>query len=645
MKRRIIPILLCFPFSLFGQTGGSAAAEAFYNRGLEFAADENRYAALESFLEAVKQNPAHAGASLALAECYYELAEYDQSLSWVKKARTLSRLSTEAANLEAFILIAMGRLTEADAIIGDVLKREPYNQDALFAAGELDIARGRSGDAVRRYREAERLYPRDRRLLLSLALVLSSLGDTAAARAFIDRAQIAHPEDYRVFYYAAYLKARSGNLREAISDAEKTLTLRPGYQPARSLLAQLRYRSGAYGRAISLADEVIADNRSDTGAWFLRGMALSRMGQGTEARRSFETAVNIDPSDEWSRAALETSLLEEIDVEDRQRVRWADWHFVRARQYKQRSLYEDALFEYRRGLRLNPYAQQRAEYAEILLRQGFRKQYLDEMLFIQNETGTANKAVNDAVETYTALLKTGFAAQNPVDDREIKPRWNIAIFSLPSQSSFYHSDGVYIAARYLKDLTVHNRSLHAMDLPVRRATFSEAFSTARENKADYFLILDVNENERDLSLSAVLYVARTGSKAAEFTVFRAGSDRLRNASRAIVDQVSAALPFRAVLLRRQANRGIIDRGRLDKLPEDAVLNVVKAGRAETKNEGLGITYHNADITGVFTVTQIDEAISGGALDRAGFFDIITPGDEILPAKVPQPKVFLPKPKR
>ncbi|MDR2602376.1 MAG: hypothetical protein LBC53_08005 [Spirochaetaceae bacterium] len=622
--------VFCITAALSAQTTLDApAAESSYNKGLNFAAEEDWYGAAEAFLEALKYNGAHAGAAYSLAECYYELAEYDEALNWALKAKSLSRLSTDAANLEAFILIAMGRLDAAEPIIAGVLKQEPYNRKALFAAAELDVANGRTGEAVRRYREAARLYPQDRRLLISLALVTGSLGDSAASMDYIKRAQKAHPGDYRVSYYASYLKARAGQIREAIEDAENVVNQKPNFQEARDLLASLRYQNGDYNETILLTDAAISENRNNSGAWFLRGMALTRLDRGDEGRRSFAVALGIDSGDEWSRAALEESLLRETGVESPERARWAAWHFSRASQYKQRKLYEDALFEYRRGLRINPYAEQRADYAEILLLQGYKQKYLDEMLFIQNETGKANKAVNDAVETYTALLRTSFAAQNPVDASEIKPHWNAAVFSVAGQSSFYHADAAYIVSTYIKDISVHNRNFSVMDVPIKRESFSAAFRAAREIKADYFIVLSVAENERDISINAEMYVSRTGSKAASFNVFRAGADRLRGASKTLVDQISAALPFRAVLLRRDAGKGVIDKGRFDKIAENAVFNVVKAGKAEISNEGVGIKYLPQDVTGTFTVKNIDELISGGDLERSGFFDSIAAGDEIF----------------
>jgi len=172
MRRfKIIICLICalsfFPAILTAQTQASAAA--YYERGKSQMADENWYSAVESFLECIRLNPAHAEGTAFLAECYYELAEFDEALNWVRKARKLARTNMTVANLEVFTLIALGQLDAADSLVKEILAKEPYNRETLFAAGELDIARNRPSEAMLRYRDAVRRYPDDRRLLISLA--------------------------------------------------------------------------------------------------------------------------------------------------------------------------------------------------------------------------------------------------------------------------------------------------------------------------------------------------------------------------------------------------------------------------------------------------------------------------------------------
>jgi len=405
---RFLFFLLCavtfFPVTLAAQPQSPTAdAAAHYELGRNYMADENWYSAVGALLECTRLNPAHAEGTAALAECYYELAEFDEALNWVRKARLLARGNMSVANMEVFTLIALGNLDAASDLVSGILAREPYNREALFAAGELDIARNKPSEAMLRYREAVRRYPDDRRLLISLALVTLSLGDAETAVSYINNALSQHPDDYRVFYYAAYIYAQNGRTADAIQYAERALYYRPGHGPSQSLMASLRYRNSQYEEAARLCDIAIAADRQDMSAWYLKGLSLIRMGRHLDAIAVLSTALSVNEEDEFIRAVLEELLITTTALEDLRRARWAAWHFNKARSYYSRRLIEQALFEYRRGLRLNPFAKDRLEYAELLRIQGYPARYLEELLFLQDQ-GMADRSLNDAVEAYGSLL-------------------------------------------------------------------------------------------------------------------------------------------------------------------------------------------------------------------------------------------------
>jgi tetratricopeptide (TPR) repeat protein len=632
----------------------------YYNEGRAFMLNDDYYGAAQSFLEGLKVNPAHAETVASLAECYYYLGEYEEALGWVRKARVLARADPDTANLEAFILAAIGQLDEADAVLKTVLQAEPYNKEALFVQGEIDMARGRNGDALARYREAVRRYPDDRRLLLSLALVSLSLNDYSNAQVYIDRAMTAHPDDYRVYYYAAWLAARRGDTGGAAAYVEKALYYKEDFAPALALLTVLRYRTGDYEEAVRLADGRIAANRNDTYAHYLKGLSLWRLGETPagparfrEACAALDTVLAINGEDEFARALLEEILLRSTDIEDAARARYAEWHFRRAADFRRRNLSDEALFEYRRGLRLDPYAAERRDYAELLRFKGYTGAYVEELHFIKemDETsgGDADKAVDDAIETYTALNREALTLKHQVGIEELTRHWKIALYAIDAEDappSAYHTDNAVIAAVYLKDILAHDRNIAPSETAVRRPSFAAAFRDSRIRGDDYFLIIAIDENERDLLLKATLYASRTGTELTAFTAYRSGENRLRNAVRAITSQLNAALPFRAALIRRNANTAVIDKGRIDGIQADTEYEVVKQGIAEIATDGVALKYPETAIVGTFQAAQIDEEVTEGTLTRRGFFDRIAAGDEVIlqpkpeqpPAPSPAPRV-------
>jgi tetratricopeptide (TPR) repeat protein len=628
----ILYALLFFPVNLAAQSPGAAAPEAsivHYERGKLFMAQENWYSAIESFMECIRLNSAHAEGTAALAECYYELSEFDEALNWVRKARLLARTNMSVANLEVFTLIALGNLDTATELVTEILTREPYNKEALFAAGELDIARNRPSEALLRYREAVRRYPDDRRLLISLALVSLSLGDRDTSLHYINSALAQHPDDYRVFYYAAYIYSMNNKVTDAITYAQRSLHYKPDHKLSQSLMATLRYRNSQYDEAIRLCDIAIAADRQNLGAWYLKGISLIRLGRPNDAITVLSNALSVNEEDEFIRAILEETFISSTAIEDPRRARWANWHFQRAASFRSRNLIEQALFEYRRGLRLNPFSAERRGYAELLRLTGYPSRYLEELRFLQDQ-GKADRSLNDAVEAYNSLLSNALFRQWQVNPVELAERhWKIAIFALAGQSSFYHADAGTTAASVIKDILVHDRNINPMDMPLRQASFSQAFRAAREGGADFFMLTSVTENERDISIKAELFVARTGSPAGTFYTYRTGADRLRNASKGITEQLSAALPLRGRLLVRKQGQALINKGKADNIQEGAVFDVVKKGRTQIANEGISLIYSAEDLVGKLTVSNIDEEIAVGTLARVGFFDRIETGDEVF----------------
>ena len=168
-----------------------------------------------------------------------------------------------------------------------------------------------------------------------------------------------------------------------------------------------------------------------------------------------------------------------------------------------------------------------------------------------------------------------------------------------------------------------------MNIEQRQAIFSQAFKHARENGADYFMLVSVTESERDISIKAEVFVGRTGSPAGVFYTYRTGVDRLRDASRGIINQLSSSLPIRGRLLIRRQGQALINKGKADGIQKDSVYDIVKRGRLQTANEGIAIIYSNDELVGKLTITNVDEEIAIGTLARNGFFDRIEPGDEVI----------------
>lgn len=63
-----------------------------HNKGKIFQEQENWYAAIEQYQEALRENSSYQPSFQGLAECFYALSEYEQALDQVKKAQGIQKI-------------------------------------------------------------------------------------------------------------------------------------------------------------------------------------------------------------------------------------------------------------------------------------------------------------------------------------------------------------------------------------------------------------------------------------------------------------------------------------------------------------------------------------------------------------------------
>ena len=610
---------------------------------------EDWYSAIDDYVAALALNPSYAQAYEGLAECYYELGEYDQALSYVQKATPFLKGDASLADLEGFVRVGLGDLDGARRAFAAVSARLPNDLDARFGLSLLDLAAGKKTDARDRLEADLRVAPRDARVLLSLALIASDQGRDADAQSLVETALRYHGSEPRTQFVAASLAAASGDYGTAAFRARNALDLKPGYPEARLLLGSLLYGARSYDQAIAIMREAVARNRKDGMAWYTLGMAQEGAGKHADAIYSLKTAVSLRPDDEMARLALEFVVRDSTGAEDQSRGPYADWHVFRGKELEDRSFYDQAIFEYRRALSIYPYDKQaRQSYALMLKSKGFPGKYLSELEFLK-DNGLADQGALDSIEAYGSLLSSSLGRRWSVDEEALTKRpYKIILAYVDKPVNGPHVAGQDLALRYLQDILASSSRAEAVPAPLAEASFAEAFKAARDSDADYFVLVSVKEDERDIEIDADMRVGRTGSPAASFKSFRTGNDRLKLSAARTADLIVSSLPPLGALVKRSQDKVLVDLGKSDGLRPEALagagagasggpgirLAVVKKGSVQPKPEGLGLVYPPAALLGEVTLSAVGEEVSEGTLKSSGFFDTVNIGDQVVLAPAP-----------
>jgi tetratricopeptide (TPR) repeat protein len=165
----------------------------------------------------------------------------------------------------------------------------------LRATALVELDRHR--DAVDAAARGLDLDPDNIGLLLMSALAHKGAGDLAAAERALLAALRLDAENPALLSQYALLVANAGQLdkaRRLLDRAERIDPLAVYVIQARGVIAFL---SGDDDAAAQHAEAILAEYPEEPAAHLLRGSALSQRGAARGARRHFETAARLDPSD------------------------------------------------------------------------------------------------------------------------------------------------------------------------------------------------------------------------------------------------------------------------------------------------------------------------------------------------------------
>jgi tetratricopeptide (TPR) repeat protein len=465
-------------------------------------------------------------------------------------------------------------------------------------------------------------------VLLSLALVSTELGKFDAAARYITQAIRSHSGDPQVHYLAGYLALEGGNLEEAVAEARTALSLNPRYDPAEELLALALFRLARYDEALAVCDRRLAARQPAPSAWYLQARTLERLYRIAESLAAYAAALAAHPGDEILRGAAELALLahpEEAAPVLRQRL--VGYRLERAASFLGAYRPRKAEAECRLALRLDPdNAAARRLLSELALSEGRIEAYVAEM----SRVVTPGRE-EERLSGYRALLKGNLASQWGIDPATLdRKRWQIGVYHRSAAAPLIHEGAEGVVAALLGDFLSATAFITAPVAVTPTPRVADAFRKARDASEDYFLLLDYEENDRELSLSGSLYSGRTGAEIKKVSAARSGNDRLLSALLYVAQEIDAALPVYGTILARRGDQVLIDLGRTEGLTEGAVLTVIRPGALKTRDTAPGMVYPAADTFATVTVEVVGEGIASGALTVLGYHDRVSLGDLAAP---------------
>jgi len=300
--------------------------------------------AIESFQKGLTINPNQAYIVQMVAFLYTQLNKYEKAVEWYRKTLVLK---PDAQNVNArlgLILVQLKRMEEARAAFEQELHYYPDNAFNRIYLGERYFDDGRLREAREQAKTAAQLNPDLPGPYYLLSKINRKEGNTEAANQMLEifqkkkkkeqetinpsnssmtdqersllTASFTHDEAGVIYY-------DHGNKTPAETHFRKAISLNPKDEQSRIHLAQLYQESNQSEKTVPLYRELIVINPKEFQYHFLLGNVLAELKKFTEARESFEKALELSPDSVEAKRSLARVVLSG-NGDPRKAVEWME---------------------------------------------------------------------------------------------------------------------------------------------------------------------------------------------------------------------------------------------------------------------------------------------------------------------------------
>lgn len=313
-------------------------------QGLRFHAQGKIDRARESFTEALKLDPRHAGAMRLIGLLAHETGATAQAVEFLKRAVALDPQFALAHRNLAHMLALAGDNQAALASYKEAIKADPkdvnarleqariesdclgryeealatYDAALEIAPDEPKLHRGRGkmlteldrkDDAAAALAEAVRLAPTDPTTVFHQATLLSQMGRNKEAAEAFKRASELAPEDHEIWLGFGNLMNRMGETQIAVDMLSRVIELNPQSAPAYTNLGNILSDQGMLEDAIACHRMAIEINPALYQSHNNLGSALQNACRPAEAADAFQKALELNPGQDGTLWNLSLCLL------------------------------------------------------------------------------------------------------------------------------------------------------------------------------------------------------------------------------------------------------------------------------------------------------------------------------------------------
>ena len=149
MKRTFPCLLLLLAAALLPLSAQNAQNPTdAYSQGRQAEIAGDNFKAIELYKTALETNPSYVQPMVGLAQTYFALGEFQESLRYAQEAQRYDQTNMAIVDLEGRARVGLGDFAGAKKLFDGVLARQPNNVEAKFGLAEIQIASGEPKSAA-----------------------------------------------------------------------------------------------------------------------------------------------------------------------------------------------------------------------------------------------------------------------------------------------------------------------------------------------------------------------------------------------------------------------------------------------------------------------------------------------------------------
>lgn len=195
--------------------------------------------------------------------------------------------------LLGFVHLRQDHLEQAEWYLGKVLQAAPAHLQTRKLIGEINLKRDNAKEVFKLLEKPAADGEADAETLNLLGLASMKLGLYAQAEAYFARASSDLPKRSPIYANLALSQFAAGQAHLAVDTLEDVLAADPEVARPAIVLALVHLRSGAYDQAIEVASDLVQRLPGNPIPFNLKGAAHFKKGESSQARESFERALQV----------------------------------------------------------------------------------------------------------------------------------------------------------------------------------------------------------------------------------------------------------------------------------------------------------------------------------------------------------------